>query len=190
MSKVLIYGYGNPGRQDDGLGVSLAEQMERWGEKNALKSMDFESNYQLNIEDSLLISEYDLVVFADASVEEIPAFSVSEVIPEKKNSYTMHNSSPGYVLYLCQSMYRKYPAVFLMHLRGYGFDFMQEMTSGANNNLRAAVDFLQQVFSHEHALYGWIRQLLIYQQQHKNNIRHESRDKTDGAVSKKPGDGR
>ena len=29
MKKILIYGYGNPGRQDDGLGTMLVERLEQ-----------------------------------------------------------------------------------------------------------------------------------------------------------------
>lgn len=28
--KILIYGYGNPGRQDDGLGNEFIKRMEKW----------------------------------------------------------------------------------------------------------------------------------------------------------------
>ena len=30
MSSILIYGYGNPGRQDDGLGPTLVDALETW----------------------------------------------------------------------------------------------------------------------------------------------------------------
>ena len=62
MKKVLIYGYGNPGRQDDALGILLVEKMELWAKENGLGFIDFDSNYQLNIEDAMAISEYDIVI--------------------------------------------------------------------------------------------------------------------------------
>ncbi|NJK85082.1 MAG: hypothetical protein HC906_03035 [Bacteroidales bacterium] len=31
---ILIYGYGNPGRQDDGLGVLLCERLLKWVHEN------------------------------------------------------------------------------------------------------------------------------------------------------------
>jgi len=30
MKKTLIYGYGNPGRQDDAIGIMLVEKLEHW----------------------------------------------------------------------------------------------------------------------------------------------------------------
>ena len=50
--KILVYGYGNPGRQDDGLGISLVEMIEDWKNKKKLSYIETDSNYQLNIEDA------------------------------------------------------------------------------------------------------------------------------------------
>jgi len=64
--QILIYGFGNPGREDDGLGIELARRLEDWSKKSGLPGITFDSNYQLNIEDAEVISEKDLVIFADA----------------------------------------------------------------------------------------------------------------------------
>ncbi len=32
--QILVYGYGNPGRQDDGLGVELVRRLEEWAVEN------------------------------------------------------------------------------------------------------------------------------------------------------------
>ena len=147
MKKVLIYGYGNPGRQDDGLGVLLASRMEDWAQKNAQLSMDFESSYQLNIEDALTISEYDMVLFADASVEDLEDFGLSRVKPNQKIEFTMHAMSSEFVLHLCQSLYNKFPETFLIHIKGYSFEFMESITEKAKENLEKSIDFLMDSFS-------------------------------------------
>ena len=69
--KILIYGYGNPGRQDDGLGNAFTNRIQEWVAIEGLHDFHFDSNYQLNIEDAEAISNMDLVIFADASEEEI-----------------------------------------------------------------------------------------------------------------------
>ncbi|MCG8308251.1 MAG: hydrogenase maturation protease [Cytophagales bacterium] len=142
MKRILIYGYGNPGRQDDALGILLAEKLETWATENGRDSIDFDSNYQLNIEDALTISEYDTVIFADASIEDIPDFIVTEVRPSQKTEFTMHAMTPAFILHLCQSLYGKFPKTFLIHLKGYEFNFLERLTSRANQNLHAAFDFL------------------------------------------------
>jgi len=62
--KILVIGYGNLGRLDDGLGPAFAERVQALD----LSGVTVESNYQLNIEDADLIAQFDVVVFADASV--------------------------------------------------------------------------------------------------------------------------
>ena len=59
---ILFYGYGNPGRQDDALGISFVDEMEKWVKSQKLENIDFDTNYQLNIEDAEKISQYDLVI--------------------------------------------------------------------------------------------------------------------------------
>ena len=74
--KILIYGYGNPGRQDDGLGVLLAEEIERWSAEKGFVNIHTDSNYQLNLEDADALAKHDLVIFADASREDIDTFTI------------------------------------------------------------------------------------------------------------------
>ncbi len=69
--KILVIGYGNPGRQDDGVGVLLVDDLYQWAEQTQLDFIYTDSNYQLNLEDAATISNFDLVVFADASKEDI-----------------------------------------------------------------------------------------------------------------------
>ncbi len=147
MKKVLIYGYGNPGRQDDALGVLLAERMESWAKMNNLNSIDFDSNYQLNIEDALTISEYDFVIFADASMEDIGDYTITQVEPSEKTEFTMHAMSPDFILHLCHSLYHKFPKTYLIHIKGYEFNLLEQLTNTAKENLMKAVFFLTYAFS-------------------------------------------
>lgn len=142
MKKLLIYGYGNPGRQDDALGVELADQIETWSNEQGIKFADFETNYQLNIEDALLASEYESVIFADASTEDIQDIKFTKVESDPKIEFTMHAVSPAFILHLCQSLYNKFPQVFLLHIKGYEFDFLAPMSKNAEENLKKARDFV------------------------------------------------
>jgi hydrogenase maturation protease len=126
--KILIYGYGNPGRQDDGLGIALAENIENWARKNDITYIETDSNYQLNIEDAARISEFDLVVFADASKEKIKGYAFTSLKPSPKMDFTMHSVSPAFVLNLCREVYEKIPSAYLLHVKGYKWEFMKAMT--------------------------------------------------------------
>lgn len=144
MKKILVYGYGNPGRQDDCLANELVDMTKEWADRKHLDYIDFDSNYQLNIEDAEVISHYDTVIFADASQEEIEDFYLSKVNPNNaKVEFSMHAVSPSYVLDLCNKIYNKTPETFLLHIKGYEWKFMEEMTERAEGNLTQAFSFLK-----------------------------------------------
>ncbi len=143
---ILFYGYGNPGRQDDALGIRFIELMETWIKENDIQNISFDSNYQLNIEDADTISEHDIVFFVDASMEQLESFEISEV--EHSNAqveFTMHAISPGVVLSLCQQIYKKVPQTYLIHIKGYKWEleFDKGLTKKAEKNLNDALEFIQ-----------------------------------------------
>jgi len=147
MDKILFYGYGNPGRQDDALGIRFIERMETWVKKNGCKNIFFDSNYQLNIEDADTISNYDIVYFVDASMEPIKNFEISEVEHSKaKIEFTMHAISPGVVLDLCQQIYKKVPQTYLIHIKGFEWDleFDKGLTEKGEKNLDDVLKFMQE----------------------------------------------
>ena len=141
---IFVYGYGNPGRQDDGLGVSLSERVEQWIKEENLDSITVEYNYQLNIEDASEIADKELVIFVDASKEKVNDFLLTRVKPATVPEYTTHSVSPSYISYLCNIMYNKSPDIYLLHIKGYKWDFLGEMTDKAKSNLNKAYEFLKE----------------------------------------------
>jgi len=141
--QLLVYGYGNPGRQDDGLGPALIRMLEAWLEENPAENLKLDSNYQLNIEDAEAISESDIVVFVDATVADIESFSFSRVMPsEARVEFTMHAVSPAFVLDLCGKVFGKKPETWLLQIKGTSWDFIEELTDPAAHNLNLAFDHL------------------------------------------------
>jgi hydrogenase maturation protease len=136
--RTLVYGYGNPGRQDDGLGVELARRVEDAG----FPGVACDSNYQLNVEDALEIAGYDAVIFADASVSATEPFAFIRLEPAHEISFTTHAMSPGSVLALCEDLYGKKPAAFVLGIRGYSWEQREGLTVQAVSNLEKAFDFL------------------------------------------------
>jgi hydrogenase maturation protease len=145
--KILVYGFGNPGRMDDGLGNEFSRLTEAWATAQNLTHVVCDSNYQLNVEDALEISAYDVVIFADATIEdEVEDYRFDILDPEKESiKYTLHAASPGYILELCNSLYGKFPTTYLMRIKGYEWDFKEGLTAGALQNLdKAFAHFISQ----------------------------------------------
>lgn len=139
--KILVYGYGNPGRRDDGLGIALVSMVEELG----LRGVVCDSNYQLNVEDALGISSMDAVIFADASLEACPPFAYTEIEPSGEITFTTHAMSPHSVLALCQELYQRRPRCFLLAIRGYAWEMGMEMTREAAENLEKAFNFVREI---------------------------------------------
>ena len=144
MKKTLIYGYGNPGRQDDGLGAGFVEMAEKWIAEERISQIFTDCNYQLNIEDSAVIAEYDTVIFVDASVADVNKFKLEKVDPDNASiEFTMHAVSVSFVLDLCQKVYHKSPETYVLHIKACEFDFIEALTPQAEENLLAAFEFLK-----------------------------------------------
>lgn len=150
LPKILIYGYGNPGRQDDGLGAAFIAKMEQWVTENKVENIQLDTNYQLNIEDAELISAYEKVIFVDATIEDIAQFNFTKVKPsDAKVEFSMHAVSPAFVLDLCRKIFNKSPEAWLLHLKGFEWDFKEELSADATKNLEEATVFLAKLITQE-----------------------------------------
>jgi hydrogenase maturation protease len=148
LPKILVYGYGNPGRQDDGLGNAFIELLDKWIEIDGLTNVTTDSNYQLNIEDADAIADKDIVIFVDASIEPIEDFILTKVqSSDSKIEFTMHAVSASFVLDLCHKIYKKFPDTYLLHIKGYEWDFKEELSKQADQNLNKALEFTKEIIS-------------------------------------------
>ncbi len=142
--KVLIYGYGNPGRTDDGLGPALAAEVERWLPGAGLAGVATDADYQLNLEASADLHGRDVVLFADATREDgVADFAITPVAPSTEAAFCLHSVSPGFVLTMCRQIYGAAPPVFLVRIRGYEWEIGEGLTAAARRNLAAAFDFVR-----------------------------------------------
>jgi len=141
--KVLVYGYGNPGRQDDALGIEMVNKIKDWAEHRHYDNIETDSNYQLNVEDAEKISKKDVVVFVDATQEDINEYEFTHLNPSsEKVEFTMHAVSPAYVLHVCKDLFNKTPKSCLLAIKGFSWNFEEGLTDNAKLNLEQAFQFL------------------------------------------------
>ncbi len=136
--RVLVYGYGNPGRQDDAVGVMLAERVEKWVNHHGLDWVETDQGYQLNIEDADRIADFDYVIFADASVKNIGSCLLETIEPDPRTDFTMHAVEPAFVVGVCEKLFQRKPRCYQLHIRAYHFEFMEEPSKEALSNLELA----------------------------------------------------
>jgi hydrogenase maturation protease len=141
----LIYGYGNPGRLDDGLGPACATAIEAWD----LPSVQVEQNYQLQLEDSHIVAGCDVAIFVDASVQRRPPFYVERLTPRVSLEFTSHSVDPATVVGLAGELFNVTPHAFLIGIPGYEFnDFGEGLSDPARAHLNVTLDFLRDVLEH------------------------------------------
>jgi hydrogenase maturation protease len=136
----LVLGYGNPGRQDDGLGPACAGRIAAL----ALPGVRVEINYQLTVEDALTLGAFARVMFVDAVVDGEAPFAVAPVRPDERCTIGSHSLSPQAVVTLAHTLYGTQIDARVIGIRGYAFDeFEEALSASAKRNLDQAVAFLQ-----------------------------------------------
>ena len=139
--QVLIYGFGNPGRQDDGLGPALIQKLE----DESLKCVMLDSDYQLNIENAAEIAKSQVVIFVDASEsDDSEPFSFNKVKPAHEITFTTHTLSPESLLALTNELYNKHVDAYVLAMKGYSWEFEEGLTVKAEENLNAAFSFIKE----------------------------------------------
>ncbi len=139
---VLVIGYGNPGRRDDGLGPALAAALEAL----PLPGVTVDANYQLFVEDAAAVAEHDVVIFADAALAGREPFSFQRAIAGAPAAFSTHSVGPEAVLAWSEQLFHRQPDAYVLGIRGYEFDdFGEGLSARAQANLAAAASFVQSV---------------------------------------------
>jgi hydrogenase maturation protease len=150
---MLLIGYGNPGRGDDGLGPTFSEGMAA----RELPGLEVDTDYQLVAEHALAVSGHDLVIFADAEMDGETAFSFREIRPGAPDVLGSHSLGPETVLALAETLYGARPKAFVLGISGYEYGEVKEgLSEKATANLAEAeayfLDWLAgELFSREGA---------------------------------------
>ena len=132
----LIYGIGNVGRQDDGLGWAFVDWLQTQG---LCSSAEMQRGYQLLLEDAELISNKKRVLFVDATKEaSVESFTLGRPTPRMDFSFTSHAISIPAIMATCQQCFQRLPEVYVLAIRGYEFELAMGLTPAAQRNLDGA----------------------------------------------------
>jgi hydrogenase maturation protease len=129
----LIYGIGNVGRQDDGLGWAFVDWLETQG---LCPNAELRRGYQLLLEDADLISTKQRVLFIDATKDaSVTSFSLARAVPKMDFSFTSHAISIPAIMATCQQCFQCLPVVHVLAIRGFEFELAMGLTAAAKQNL-------------------------------------------------------
>ena len=135
---MLLIGYGNPGRCDDGLGPAFAARLAA----QQLPGLTIASDYQLTVDHAMSISEADQVVFVDADLDAEPPYRFGRISAAAHPEIGSHSLDPSSVLALTRSLYGVTPAAFVLGIAGHEFGEVREgLSAFAKHNLDRAETF-------------------------------------------------
>jgi hydrogenase maturation protease len=153
LKKLLITGYGNPDREDDGvawhilralalkLGLSSPESYE--DEFPEFARIDFAFHLQLTPEMAEDISAYEYVCFVDAHTGNIPEpVRLTDVESEFQASPFTHHLTPQSLLSMCETIYEKKPDTALLSVLGHRFLFSRQLSEETAKLVPQAVDLI------------------------------------------------
>jgi len=132
--KILLVGFGNPYRRDDGLGIKLLDLINYNVEKMKVQELSFDM--------AEILKDYDMVIFVDASLEG-DEISFRKIQEESTFSPLTHHTPCEELLSWTRVLYGKTPEFYLLSIRGYDFDFGEELSDKAKENLEKALEFIK-----------------------------------------------
>jgi hydrogenase maturation protease len=122
--KILVLGYGNQSRADDGVGPAVLAGLE-----GQHLGVDLVTCHQLEVDHAEAIGAYDLVIFVDAAIPEAPVrINRCMVKPDLRSHAVAHYLAPSDVLALSKSLYDKEPTALLFSIRGQNFGFSTQLS--------------------------------------------------------------
>ena len=143
MNNVLVIGYGNSLRSDDGVGVWVAERI---AELN-LPDVDVRTCHQLHLELVPDIVQYETVILVDAAAGGAPLAVRKSVPALELPSSSDHSVHPETLQQIARELYGVLPDMHLYTVRGENFDFGTVLTTSvldrANSAIAQIAAFLQ-----------------------------------------------
>jgi len=157
MSRTIIIGYGNIDRADDGAACAIVNLLRAKWRVGALEDFDTGMESLGREIDSIFIAQllpeilealtaYDKIVFVDAHVgEDMSDLHFAKVEPEYAHTLFTHHMTPPVLLAFLKTLYNHEPEAYLVSVRGYDFDFSQNLSPRTQALLNPAVDRILQL---------------------------------------------
>jgi hydrogenase maturation protease len=152
MARILVLGYGNPLRSDDGLGWQVAVQLFR-----ANQSADVEvlPCHQLTPELAETISRATVVLFIDCTKKGVPGeFRCQEIHWQTGSMPFTHDLSPTTLLDLASQLFGACPRAFLLTICGECFANGDVLSPAVNRQIPTLKECVRELITEcqQHAL--------------------------------------
>ena len=144
IKPILVFGYGNQSRGDDALGPLFLEHIYQEIDSSMI---EFQTDFQLQIEHALDLEYRDLILFVDATEKCNKEFTFEKLTAENDRSYSTHAISPNAVMQVfLQIKGNPPPPCFLLSIHGIQFELGANLSQDAEKSLDGAVNFGKLLF--------------------------------------------
>lgn len=126
-STILVIGYGNTLRGDDGAGQKVAQLVADWKLQNVISL----AVHQLTPELSETMAKANLVIFVDTVAvtnREEKELQIKKLNVNDKIDILGHSSNPENILFLTQLLYQKSPTAYWLLIPGIHFAFGETLS--------------------------------------------------------------
>lgn len=156
--RLVVFGWGNESRGDDGLGPLLLRRFAQADWPNAVAIED----YQLQIEHALDLEGADRALFVDAGKDTPAPFVFREIAPRPGFTHTTHALAPEAVLDVyTQVRGGPPPPAFLICVRGESFELGEGLSNVGAARLEGVWRFMCELMC-EPSLEAWRRRRLEF----------------------------
>jgi len=137
----LLFGIGNCGRQDDGLGWAFLDRVQN---EDGFDS-PVEYRYQLQVEDAAQIARMRRVIFIDSYQGDLPGgFRWSPCESSENFEFTTHVLPPRGVMHYCKTLFDESPQADILMIQGHSFALDSGLSGEARKNLENALRFFRE----------------------------------------------
>lgn len=141
--KILVIGYGNEMRGDDGVGPMIVGMVEAWH----LDGVQTIVRQQLTPELADPIAQARAVIFVDASLEVAGENAQTlPLTPAKNASFVGHTEDPRLVLALAQSVYGRVPQAWCIHVPAASFETGAMLSAQAEHGFTTALYAVREIY--------------------------------------------
>jgi hydrogenase maturation protease len=143
VAGLLVIGYGNTLRGDDGVGPRVAEAV---GSLN-IPGVHVLICQQLSPEHAEPISRARAVVFVDAAVDALDAVRLRKLEPRDKSQLMAHAADPRTMLALARDVFGHSPEAWWLTIRAVKLDFGEDLSPETRRGFKRALQEIQTLAS-------------------------------------------
>jgi hydrogenase maturation protease len=140
--QILVIGYGNTLRGDDGVGYQIAETVSQW----QIPQVRSIASHQLLPELAAAMADVNIVMFIDAiaSIDPLtPNIDITHLAPDYDATFSTHIMTPQLLLSLTQRLYSKTPDAYLLTISAIDFKLGNTLSPIACTGQELALNYLK-----------------------------------------------